>query len=73
MPSPLSKLTFQLYAARTMLCPSRYAATENSIGIVGISVGGDAHLEALRPFVKTSFTTSGSQIRGRKSVLIIHW
>ena len=43
------------------------------MGIVGSCVGGTPTSNALRPFVKTSLMTSGSQIRGRKSVLIIHW
>src|SRR5262249_20937969 len=33
------KTLFQLYVARTMLCPSRNAATENSTGIVGVCGG----------------------------------
>ena len=48
-----------------MLCPSRNAATENSIGIVGTSVGVAPTSKTLRPLVNTSSTTAGSQIRGR--------
>ena len=65
MPAPSSKRAFQLYARRIMLCPSRKAATENSIGIVGTSVGTAPTSNALRPLVKTSLTTPGAQIRGR--------
>ena len=48
-----------------MECPSRNAATENSIGIVGTSVGAAPGSNTLRPFANTSSTTAGSQIRGR--------
>ena len=48
-----------------MLWPSRNAATENSIGIVGTSVGTAFFSNALRPLVNTSSTTDGSRIRGR--------
>ena len=65
VPSPLSKARFQLYFARIMLCPSRNAATENSTGIVGTSVGSAPASKNLRPLAKTSSTTAGSQIRGR--------
>ena len=56
-----------------MLWPSRYAATENSSGIVGMSVGVAPTSNTLRPFLKTSSTTDFWQMRGRKSVRIIHW
>ena len=69
----LLKFLFHWYSSRTMLWPSRYAATENSTAIVGTCVGGAFFSKIIRPFVKTSSTTAGSQIRGRKSVLIIHW
>ena len=59
------KWLFQLYSARTMLCPSRKAATENSIGIVGVAVGIASGWISLRPFLNTSSTTAGWQIRGR--------
>ena len=65
VPSPLSKARFQLYFERTMLWPSRNAATENSTGIVGVSVGSTPTSKNFRPFVNTSSTTAGSQIRGR--------
>ena len=48
-----------------MLWPSRNAATENSSGIVGTSVGAASGSTSTRPFVKTSSTTAGSRIRGR--------
>ena len=64
-PVPLSNSMFQLYFARTMLWPSRNAATENSTGIVGTSVGSAPTSKNLRPLAKTSSTTAGSQIRGR--------
>ena len=48
-----------------MLWPSRKAATENSIGIVGTSVGTAFRSNALRPFVNTSARIRSSQIRGR--------
>ena len=48
-----------------MLCPSRNAATENSIGIVGMLVGDAPTSNALRPWVKTFVTTAGAQILGR--------
>ena len=48
-----------------MLCPSRNAATENSIGIVGTSVGAASGSTSLRPFVNTSLTRAGSTMRGR--------
>ena len=47
MPEPSSKIRFQLYAARIIEWPSRKAATENSIGIVGTSVGVAPDLEHL--------------------------
>ena len=65
VPWPLSNSMFQLYARRIMLCPSRNAATENSIGIVGTSVGAAPTSKTLRPLVNTSSTTAASQIRGR--------
>ena len=45
--------------------PRRNAATENSIGIVGTSVGVTPTSKAFRPLLKTSFTTPAWQIRGR--------
>ena len=48
-----------------MLWPSRNAATENSTGIVGTSVASAFFSNTLRPFVNTSLTIDGSQIRGR--------
>ena len=65
VPAPSSKRMFQLYARRIIACPSRNAATENSIGIVGTSVGTAPTSNALRPLLKTSLTTPGAQIRGR--------
>ena len=59
------KRRFQLYDARTMLCPSRKAATENSTGIVGIEVGTASGSTSLRPSVNTSSRTDAWQIRGR--------
>ncbi len=56
-----------------MLCPRRYAATENSTGIVGAAPGAGAVSNTRRPRVKTSSTSWGFTIRGRKSVRIIHW
>ena len=44
-----------------MLCPSRYAAMENSIGIVGIDVGDAPTSKTFRPFLKTSLTTALSR------------
>jgi alkylation response protein AidB-like acyl-CoA dehydrogenase len=69
----LADMDTELETARTMLWPSRYAAMENSIGIVGIDVGAAPTSKTFRPFLKTSFTTALSQMRGRKSVRIIHW
>ena len=51
--------------SRIMLCPSRKAATENSIGIVGTDVGAASGSTSLRPFVNTSSSDAGRQIRGR--------
>ena len=65
MPVPASKFLFQLYAFRTIAWPSRNAATENSIGIVGTSVGVAPTSNALRPLLNTSFTTPCAAIRGR--------
>ena len=48
-----------------MLCPRRKAATENSIGIVGMLVGTAPTSNALRPWLKTFVTIEGAQIRGR--------
>ena len=48
-----------------MLCPSRNAATENSIGIVGTSVGVAPVSNTLRPSENTSSTIDGLTIRGR--------
>ena len=48
-----------------MLWPSRKAATENSIGIVGTSVGAASGSTSLRPCSNTEATTDGAQIRGR--------
>ena len=48
-----------------MLCPSRNAATENSIGMVGTSVAAAPGSNALRPPANTSSTTDASQMRGR--------
>ncbi len=59
------KCEFQLYDGRTMLCPSRKAATENSIGIVGTDAGGAPGSTTLRPFLKTWLTIAGSTMRGR--------
>ena len=59
------KTLFQLYLARTMLCPSRKAATENSIGIVGMLVGAALTSNTFRLWVNTSVTTAGVQILGR--------
>ena len=56
---------FQSYSRRIMLWPSRNAATENSIGIVGTSVATAFFSNTLRPLAKTSSTTDGSRIRGR--------
>ena len=56
---------FQLYASRIIECPSRNAATENSIGIVGTSVAGTPTSNTLRPWLKTLLTTPGAQMRGR--------
>jgi hypothetical protein len=56
-----------------MLWPSRNAATENSIGIVGTSVGVAPTSNALRPLLKTSLIAAAWQIRGRKSWRSIHW
>ena len=39
-------------SSRIMLCPSRKAATENSIGIVGTAVGAASGSTSLRPFVE---------------------
>ncbi len=41
--------------------------------MVGIVSGSAATSKTLRPLVKTSSTTAGSQMRLRKSVRIIHW
>ena len=48
-----------------MLCPSRNAATENSIGIFGTDVGEASGSTSLRPLVNTSSSTEGRTIRGR--------
>jgi hypothetical protein len=56
-----------------MLWPSRYAATENSIGMVGTLIGSAPTSISLRPFVKTSATIDGSTMRGSTSWRIIHW
>ena len=65
IPAPLSNATFQLYASRIIECPSRNAATENSIGIVGTSVAGRPPRTAFLPWLKTLLTTPGAQMRGR--------
>ena len=64
-PPPLSKTRFQLYDDLIIACPSLNAATENSIGIVGTSVGETPTSKAFRPWLKTLLTTPGAQIRGR--------
>jgi len=69
---PARKMRFQLYCSRIMLRPRRYAATENSIGMVGIFAGVESFSKNLRPLANTSLTMAGSTRRGRKSVLIIH-
>ena len=48
-----------------MECPRRKAATENSIGIVGTSVGGAPTSNAFLPLANTSVTTPWAQIRRR--------
>ena len=48
-----------------MLWPSRKAATENSIGIVGTDVGGAPGSTILRPLLNTWLTIAGSTMRGR--------
>ena len=65
LPKSPGNLAFQLYSLRIMLCPSRNAATENSSGIVGMSVGAASGSTSLRPLLNTSLTTEGWQIRGR--------
>ena len=65
VPAPASKATFQLYASRIIECPSRNAATENSIGIVGTSIALASASKTLRPWLKTLVTTPGAQMRGR--------
>ncbi len=52
-------------SARTIEWPSRNAATLNSIGIVGTSVGVAPTSNTLRPWLKTLLTALGRQIRGR--------
>ena len=52
VPAPASKATFQLYASRIIECPSRNAATENSIGIVGTSIALGVRLEDLATLVE---------------------
>ena len=64
VPPPLSKILFQLYAARTIAWPSRNPAIENSIGIVG-TWGATPTSNALRPWLNTLFTTAALAIRGR--------
>jgi hypothetical protein len=49
MPVSLSKRAFHSHSLRIIECPSRKAATENSIGIVGTSVGVALVSNALRP------------------------
>ena len=56
-----------------MLWPSRNAATENSTGMVGTSIGFAPTSNALRPLANTSSSTDALQIRGRKSWRSIHW
>ena len=54
------KMRFQLYVGRTMLWPSRNAATENSTGIVGTRSGVASGSTSLRPLVNTSSSTAGA-------------
>ncbi len=48
-----------------MLCPSRKAATENSIGIIGTSSGAAFGSTSSRPFAHTLSSVAGRQMRGR--------
>ena len=61
-PAVPEKIRFQLYAGRTMLCPRRKAATENSTGMVGTDTGEAPGSTSLRPLVKTSSITEERQI-----------
>ena len=65
VPWPSGKRAFQLYARRIMLWPSRNAATENSTGMAGMSVGSADGSTSLRPPDITLLSTLFARIRGR--------
>ena len=62
---PMGLLGQGLYSATLYTCLSLTAATENSMGFVGTSVGAAPTSNALRPWLKTSFTTPFAATRGR--------
>src|SRR5207249_5550351 len=67
----LAVVAFSSYAFRTWLCPNRYAATENSIGVIGQF--GLSGLYRRGPAASVASSTSWPTMCGRNSCRTIHW